>query len=105
MGYYAQSAADSREQPAPPATADRSGDRVKNPGARDEDHDERGQQELDGHARQRSRSGMTRQEDCFSSCTGGRCKPTRGREESSLSAEATLLQSVASRVVGDRFYG
>src|SRR5215216_2689087 len=82
MGYYAQSAADSREQPAPPATADRSGDRVKNPRARDEDHDERRQQELDGHARQRSRSGMTRQEPCLSNSTGGPCDPRLGGEGS-----------------------
>src|SRR5215203_1639451 len=105
MGDYAKSAADSREQTAPPVAADRAGDRVKNPGARDEDHDERGQQELDGHARQRSRSGMTRQERCVSSSTRGRCNPRRGGEESSLRAEATLLQSVASYVAGDPFYG
>jgi hypothetical protein len=49
VGDDAQSAADGREQPPPPAAADRAGDRVENPGARDEDHDERRQQELDGH--------------------------------------------------------
>ena len=41
VGYDAQSADDSREQPALSAAADRTRDRIDYPGARDENHDER----------------------------------------------------------------
>ena len=48
VGDDAEGAADGGEQPASPATADRARHRVDHPGARDDGHHQRGEQELDG---------------------------------------------------------
>ena len=79
VGNDAEGTAEGREQAASPATADRTRDRVDHPGARDKDHDERRQQELDGHAREARRSWITCQQPCVSDVLsqGGYREPPR----------------------------